>query len=565
MERQKLVEIKAGETGYGLLLERDGFIASEVGDNKALYESVKQMDGDNWHVPHPFIIDTVFQKSDTENANKRIYPHDILAREIDKYIKVHINNNHAYAECYKPDTMILTLEGWKTLAEVHEGDDIITLNTETNTVETKPVLKKIEHDYDGDMIHISNKNMEDVVTPDHRFPIYNNAGEFVDHITASELMKTEKSAINIPCKGGWNGKIATSGFVLPLSNSARIEDFCKFYGLYTSNGTLKKNKVLIHHSNSEVCTELKTSLLRLGVDFRETVHKNGSCVFSINDKKIVDYVSQYGITDTERRLPPIIKILDPEKLNIFYEWYLLGNEKLKLTKQMRQKISPFDAISISKQLIYDLNEIQFKLGHTATITTDSGLVYFSKCNLNDYISLSEDNTTYSVEHYTGPVMCVDVENHTWFTMTEGKGHWTSNCNHPPESVIDLSRICINVEELHWENHTVVGKVRIITSEAFRRYGAITCQGDQVANLIIEGLKVGVSSRGLGSVESRYGKTYVCDNYELICFDVVSEPSTPNAWICSSGDPNEKNLYIENTKNRYTPLSEEINRLKKILL
>jgi hypothetical protein len=85
-------------------------------------------------------------------------------------------------------------------------------------------------------------------------------------------------------------------------------------------------------------------------------------------------------------------------------------------------------------------------------------------------------------------------------------------------------------------------MEIETSEAFRRFGAITCLGDMVANHLLNGLKIGVSSRGVGSVEQRFGKLIVGDDFELICWDVVSEPSTPNAWI--STDEKEIQTYVE---------------------
>ncbi len=138
-------------------------------------------------------------------------------------------------------------------------------------------------------------------------------------------------------------------------------------------------------------------------------------------------------------------------------------------------------------------------------------------------------------------------------------------NHPVESVIDLGRICLEVIELHWEKQTLMGKIRIITSEGFRQTGIISCTGDILANLILSGLKVGLSSRGLGSVENKLGKSFVGKDFELICFDAVSDPSTPNAWICSTGDEEEKYRYVETIENKNsTILSEKISKLEKIL-
>ena len=107
------------------------------------------------------------------------------------------------------------------------------------------------------------------------------------------------------------------------------------------------------------------------------------------------------------------------------------------------------------------------------------------------------------------------------------------CNHPDSSVIDLSRVSHNIVELHWEGHTLVGKMEILTSEGFRKNGIISCQGDQIAHLILSGIKIGVSSRGLGSVTQKMGVLYVGDDYEIVCWDVVGDPSTPNAWISDS--------------------------------
>lgn len=103
------------------------------------------------------------------------------------------------------------------------------------------------------------------------------------------------------------------------------------------------------------------------------------------------------------------------------------------------------------------------------------------------------------------------------------------CNHPDSTSIDVGRICLNITELHWEGKTLVGQMEIPITESFRKTGAITCLADLCAHLLLSGLKLGVSSRGIGNVEQKYGTTIVTD-YELICWDLVSQPSTSGAWI-----------------------------------
>lgn len=118
-------------------------------------------------------------------------------------------------------------------------------------------------------------------------------------------------------------------------------------------------------------------------------------------------------------------------------------------------------------------------------------------------------------------------------------------NHPTESTIDISRIAMNIIELHWEGKTLVGKIEVPITDGYRNFGIVSTCADQVAHWILSGLKIGVSSRGLGSVTQRNGILYVGDDFEIICWDVVTQPSTPNAWICT--EEGEISLYKENVE------------------
>lgn len=132
------------------------------------------------------------------------------------------------------------------------------------------------------------------------------------------------------------------------------------------------------------------------------------------------------------------------------------------------------------------------------------------------------------------------------------------CNHPDSTAIDVGRICLNIIELHWEGKTLVGQMEIPITEAFRRTGAITCLADQVAHFLLSGLKLGVSSRGIGNVEQKYGTTIVTE-YELICWDLVSQPSTPNAWIGNSIE--DLRPYMESQQKDNSKLLNDLNKFE----
>ena len=137
------------------------------------------------------------------------------------------------------------------------------------------------------------------------------------------------------------------------------------------------------------------------------------------------------------------------------------------------------------------------------------------------------------------------------------------CNHPQDSTIDLGRISHNIIELHWEGRTLVGKLELNVTQGFVKHGIASSLGDTVANLLLNGYKIGVSSRGVGSVEQKLGQYIVGDDFELICWDIVESPSTPNAYIGFSRE--ELQPYLESKDySSNNVIIEKINKLKSIL-
>lgn len=172
------------------------------------------------------------------------------------------------------------------------------------------------------------------------------------------------------------------------------------------------------------------------------------------------------------------------------------------------------------------------------------------------------NTEYSLVPFNGKVYCIETPNHTWYVRQNGHEHFTKNCNHPETSNIDLGRISHNIVECHWENNTLVGKIEFNLTEGFRKYGICSSLGDTCVNLILNGYRIGVSSRGVGDVVTKLGITYV-NTYELICWDVVATPSTPGSYI---GQREELEPFIENDTSHQnkSSLNEKIYRINQIL-
>jgi len=115
------------------------------------------------------------------------------------------------------------------------------------------------------------------------------------------------------------------------------------------------------------------------------------------------------------------------------------------------------------------------------------------------------------------------------------------CDHPDSSVINLKNVSHTITKIWWDGPVVMAKIRILP----------TPSGDIIKALVQSGIKLGISSRGLGSTHEVNGITMVDDDFQLICFDLVSEPSTPGAFMMKEA----RNRLLKN---------EKVNRLNELL-
>jgi len=124
-----------------------------------------------------------------------------------------------------------------------------------------------------------------------------------------------------------------------------------------------------------------------------------------------------------------------------------------------------------------------------------------------------------------------------------KGTALSELNHPESSLIDLDRVSHIITEVWWEGNVLLGKIKLLTSPGFHERGIVSTKGDLAANYLRQGVTLGISSRGVGSLKKVGDQNEVQDDFELICFDLVSSPSTPGAYLFL--DKNDRLKYEEN--------------------
>ena len=100
------------------------------------------------------------------------------------------------------------------------------------------------------------------------------------------------------------------------------------------------------------------------------------------------------------------------------------------------------------------------------------------------------------------------------------GRAVGELNHPEGPTVNLDKVSHKINELRWQGSDVVGKASILK----------TPMGQIVEGLLEGGVKLGVSSRGMGSLVQKNGAQYVGDDFMLSTIDIVQDPSAPSAFV-----------------------------------
>tara|TARA_R110000772_G_scaffold97353_3_gene196548 strand:+ start:608 stop:1219 length:612 start_codon:yes stop_codon:yes gene_type:complete len=109
-------------------------------------------------------------------------------------------------------------------------------------------------------------------------------------------------------------------------------------------------------------------------------------------------------------------------------------------------------------------------------------------------------------------------------------------DHPESSIINLKNVSHNITDLWWDGNHIMGKLEILP----------TPSGNILKSLIDSGIQVGVSSRGMGSLQETDGVLEVQDDFDLLCWDFVSTPSNPDSWM----SPLREGIDYSNVVNPY---------------
>lgn len=532
-----------------------------------------------------YILSGVIQRAEAENGNKRVYPKRILEKEIQNYMKL-VKERRALGEldhpdCLRPTAEILTKDGWKKFDDISNSEYVYTLNRDNENIELQRINKKIDEEYSGKMYRFQNRNLSTLVTPNHRFYLIDRNGEG-SFVQAKEIFKN-RSKYNkhyIPKLGNWFHPEEKSFFELEgvsenylgrrckkslrkkYTNSIKIDahDFAAFMGIYLSEGCTFNSsgyKIQITQNKGGVSDQIENLLERLPFKFGKYITKrdngNKKINYVINDARLYKFLEPLG-KSYEKYIPDNIKNFSASNLQNFIEWFLMGDGRERVSFHDNRPYGSKDVFSTSKKLIDDLHEVLIKSGGSGNIYTripkdrmiegrqikaeNSRPLYFLHLSTTKGIYLDERSMEITEEKYDGRVCCVNVDNEIFYCRDEGKAYWSGN-----SAVINLKNASHLVTHIEWRGNDVVGKIEVLNTSAGKELKAL-CDAD---------VKIGISSRGMGSTRQEGTKTLVEDDYQLICFDIVSEPSTDGAFMM------QENKILEAQKQEIFTKGYKINR------
>ena len=125
--------------------------------------------------------------------------------------------------------------------------------------------------------------------------------------------------------------------------------------------------------------------------------------------------------------------------------------------------------------------------------------------------------------YPKDILAREVANYAKIQIAENRA--LGELDHPESSIVNLQNVSHNIRKVWWKGDDVMGQVEVLGTPA----------GNILKELLKAGIKLGISSRGLGSVkELGEGTVAVEDDFELVCWDFVSNPSTHGAFMHPKG-------------------------------
>ncbi len=324
--------------------------------------------------------------------------------------------------CVSSDTQVLSRDGWKTDVEI--GEEILTFNKETEKFEYLPVEDKYVGDYDGEMYHFENDNVDLLCTPDHRLLYqyyYSQKKKWVTKFQEANK-RTTYAGVRF-----WQTAELDKGV---YEDTISFADLALIAWIITDGTIRRDGAVTIYQSTKHPATsERIREVLRLNnIEFKERLHKSGFGglpVTGFNFRPTKKWLSKWFPNNFKLKIPREIMHQPPEKMRAFLRELMLGDG-------MKRE---FTYVTAYKSLAADVQELAIRAGIKATVRKRKGVkvfdVYMKEPDGRNggnfvYPVRREGNGSFSKKEYQGKIWCPNTKNETIVTRRNGKVCVTGN-------------------------------------------------------------------------------------------------------------------------------------------
>lgn len=340
--------------------------------------------------------------------------------------------------CFDKETEVLTESGWKHFIDIESADKVATINMETREIEFQRPIKYTKR-YEQTMYLHKNKTTDFCVSGDHNILVERGWRRKRLQLTKLNELTLKHSRAPLILSGTWTGA-DVEDFYLPafsfkrdrwgtISNKEplkiKMDDWLAFLGIFLSDGNMaqkERNRVNIAQSKPENIKKIHDLLCKLPFNYWAYSRKQGKndlVIFNISNNQLYDYLAP-TLKGANRNVPTFLKELSARQIQIFLDWFFLGDGHQRERNGGREKTY---YPGLSKPIADSLQEFIIKTGFGSRITR-RGICYEVKHRFSENSYFDPD----CVEEiaYNDYAYCVSVPNKTLLTRRNGVAIFLGN-------------------------------------------------------------------------------------------------------------------------------------------
>lgn len=336
--------------------------------------------------------------------------------------------------CFSEDTELLTKAGWTKITEITTVTELATLNKETGYLEYQQPSAMNVYDYDGQMVRVQTKYLDQLITPNHRAFVKKSGAAGYTFVEASQLKEQQRMLRGVKWKGEDTRQhiVPTYGVHQATEKVIDMITWASFMGILISDGFTcvtsgGQHFLGVTQQEGSKADAIRELFAKLPYHVYEHSMPNNMISFEIYDKALCLDVRPYCGTSLTKHIPQEIKQASADVIAAYVAWHWFGDGGI--SGATTEYAGTLTISTVSKTLADDLQELALKLEKAAVISIREQAASYGRNPLY-FVSFSEvleckvHETV--LQDYAGKVYCPTTENGVVMARRNGKMAWSGN-------------------------------------------------------------------------------------------------------------------------------------------